>query len=409
MPRRTFSLPKYRKHKASGQAIVTLDGKDFYLGPHGTRASHLEYDRLVGEWQQNGRRLPDDGHHNALSMAVLLNEYRKFAKHYYVKNGRPTDTIYGIRAMLKLVRKAYGHTLAVEFGPIALKTLQNQMVDLGLSRRYINDQTQRIRRMFKWAASNEMVPFEAYQRLTTVRGLAKGRTPAREMPPILPVSDDIIDQTVQHLSPVVADMVRFQRLTGCRPEEVCMVRPGDIDMSGEVWQYKPRSHKTEHHDRVRIIMVGFQAQALIRPYLLRGDEDHCFSPIDSEKQRLAILHTARKTPLSCGNRPGSNRKPSPKRQPRSHYATDTYRRAIHRACDKAFPAPEGMDGEKLKQWKKDHRWSPNRIRHTTATEVRQKFGLEAAQAVLGHSSAEVTQIYAERDLMKAADVARQVG
>ena len=55
MPRLSRSLPKYRKHKASGQAVVTLDGNDFYLGPHNTRASHREYDRLVGEWQQNGR------------------------------------------------------------------------------------------------------------------------------------------------------------------------------------------------------------------------------------------------------------------------------------------------------------------------------------------------------------------
>ena len=58
MPRLTKSLPKYRKHKASGQALVTLDGKDFYLGPHGTSTSRREYDRLVGEWQQNGRSLP---------------------------------------------------------------------------------------------------------------------------------------------------------------------------------------------------------------------------------------------------------------------------------------------------------------------------------------------------------------
>ena len=52
------SLPKYAKHKASGQAVVRLSGKDFYLGPHGTKASKLEYDRLIGEWLANGRQLP---------------------------------------------------------------------------------------------------------------------------------------------------------------------------------------------------------------------------------------------------------------------------------------------------------------------------------------------------------------
>jgi hypothetical protein len=50
MPKLIDSRPKYRKHKATGQAVVTLSGKDFYLGPYGTKVSHREYDRLTGEW-----------------------------------------------------------------------------------------------------------------------------------------------------------------------------------------------------------------------------------------------------------------------------------------------------------------------------------------------------------------------
>ena len=55
MPTLVNEVPKYRKHRASGQAVVTLAGKTKYLGPHGTRASHLEYDRLIGEWLAAGR------------------------------------------------------------------------------------------------------------------------------------------------------------------------------------------------------------------------------------------------------------------------------------------------------------------------------------------------------------------
>jgi hypothetical protein len=47
MPRLTHSVPKYRRHRASGQAVVTLADKDHYLGPHGTKASRLEYDRVT--------------------------------------------------------------------------------------------------------------------------------------------------------------------------------------------------------------------------------------------------------------------------------------------------------------------------------------------------------------------------
>ncbi len=57
----------------------------------------------------------------------------------------------------------------------------------------------------------------------------------------------------------------------------------------------------------------------------------------------------------------------------------------------------------------DHRWSPNRLRHSAGTEIRKRFGLEAAQVILGHASANVTQVYAERDLQKAVEIMREVG
>ena len=82
--------PKYRKHKNSGQAIVTIDGKDFYLGTHGTIASKNEYDGIIGEWLANGRSLPKTTEQDLL-VTELIAEYWRFAKSYYVKNGKPTD------------------------------------------------------------------------------------------------------------------------------------------------------------------------------------------------------------------------------------------------------------------------------------------------------------------------------
>ena len=58
MPRLATAFPKYRKHKASGQAVVTLNGRDHYLGPHGTAASKAFYDRLIAEWLVQGRSSP---------------------------------------------------------------------------------------------------------------------------------------------------------------------------------------------------------------------------------------------------------------------------------------------------------------------------------------------------------------
>ena len=57
MPRLVNAVPRYRKHRRSGQAVVTIRGRDHYLGPYGTKASRLEYDRLVPSgWLVGGRR-----------------------------------------------------------------------------------------------------------------------------------------------------------------------------------------------------------------------------------------------------------------------------------------------------------------------------------------------------------------
>lgn len=119
------------------------------------------------------------------------------------------------------------------------------------------------------------------------------------------------------------------------------------------------------------------------------------------------------TPLSYGNAPGHKkdrgglRGKKAQRQP-GDANTNEYRRAIHYACDKAFPAPDGCQGEALKKWQSDHRWSPNRLRHSRGTEIRKEFGLEAAQVFLGHSAADVTQVYAERDEQKPITIFQYV-
>jgi len=392
MPRLTHQTPKYRKHRASGQAIVELNGHRHYLGPHGTKASKLEYDRLLGEWLQNGR---DPLHIGASEITVveLSSRYLKFARKYYCKDGKPTREAENIAIVLRNLCKLYGRKQASEFGPRALRAHRERLVAEGLSRGYVNKQVAHIKRMFKWAVSEELVPVTVFQTLSTVSGLRKGRSDAKETEPVLPVSDEIISETVPLLPEIVADMVRFQRLTGCRPAEVCSIRPSDVDRSGDVWIYSPGSHKTEHHGKDRQIFIGPRAQEVLQRYLLRDTKQYCFRPCDSEADRLATQHAARKTPMSCGNRPKPFANKNRKRPPGQQYSTGSYCRAIHYACRRA-----GIE-----------KWSPNRLRHTAATEVRREFGLEGAQIILGHSQANVTQVYAERDQTKGVDIARQIG
>ncbi len=392
MPRLRKSIPKYRKHRGSGQAVVTLSGQDYYLGPHGTRTSRLEYDRLVAEWLENGRH-PLGVDSADMTVAELIVRYWKFAKSYYQKDGRCTGQTPGIKVALRLVRDRYGKTLAADFGPLSLKAVRRQWVLDGLSRNYVNEHVSRVTRMFRWAASEQLIRASAPQALAMVAGLRKGKTESRETAPILPVDGAIVEAALHHLPAIPADMVRLQRLTGCRPAEVCILRPCDLDREGDVWTYKPESHKTEHHGRERVIFIGPKAQGVLLRYLARDAQAYCFRPCDSEQKRLAEQEANRKTPRSCGNVRGSNKKKKPRRKPGERYDTSSYRRSIHRACDRA-----GVE-----------RWSPNRLRHSAATEIRREFGLEAAQVILGHSQANVTQVYAERDLAKGLEVAKQIG
>ncbi len=47
-------IPSYRLHKASGQAVVWINGRDLYLGKHGSRESREAYDRLIAQWLEAG-------------------------------------------------------------------------------------------------------------------------------------------------------------------------------------------------------------------------------------------------------------------------------------------------------------------------------------------------------------------
>jgi integrase len=406
----SLKVPAYRRHKASGQAVVRLAGRDVYLGKHGSAASHEAYKRFAAEYLERGGVRNSDDPHDTTVLEVMA-AYIRFARMYYRKNGKPTREFELICETCRFIKALYARTRAVDFGPLALKAVRQTMVDAGHCRNHVNKNISRVKRMFKWAAEEEIIPGRVAQALWAVAGLRKGRTEARESVPVQPVDDAIVDATLPHLSTVIADMARVQRLTGCRPAEICTLRPCDIDRSGQIWRYQPQSHKTEHHGRPRTIFFGPRAQGILLPYLARDEKSYCFRPADSEAKRRAAQHSSRVTPLNSGNRPGSNRKQRPKRVPGDRYTASAYRRAIHRACDKAFPAPDELaaDPTKLATWQSAHRWSPNRLRHSAATEIRKRFGLEAAQVVLGHSTADITQIYAERNFALADQVAKEVG
>ena len=98
----------------------------------------------MGEWLANGRSLPLVD--RAITITELAARYWKFAKGYYVKNGKPTDEQPGLKVALGTLKSGYGKTTVDEFGPLALVAIQNKLVSRGNCRRYVNQNIGRIKR-----------------------------------------------------------------------------------------------------------------------------------------------------------------------------------------------------------------------------------------------------------------------
>jgi integrase len=404
-------LPSYRRHKASGMAVVTLNGRDVYLGPHGTQASKTEYDRVIAEWLANGRCHPaSSSTQRGITIAELILVYWKYAEGYYVKNGKPTSEMSLIKLAMRPLRKLYGATLASDFGPLALKAVRQQIVTGGSCRDTANAFTYRIKRMFRWAVENELTPPNVYHGLQAVSGLRLGRCEARESTPVKPVPDKFVDAIRPYVSRQVWALIELQRLTGMRPGEVTVMRGVDLETSERVWHYRPAEHKTQHHGHERVVELGPRAQDILLPFLKPDLQAFLFNPAEAEAERRAQQRQRRKTRVQPSQLNRSKR--NPRWQPLEHYTTDSYRRAIARGCDKANEAAQEArksQGLEIDDERLVPRWHPHQLRHSYATRIRKEHGLEAARVLLGHHSMAVTEVYAEVDRSRMAEIVAKSG
>jgi len=358
---RSKSVPRYTCHKATGQARVRIDGKDHYLGKFGLPESHQAYAKLIADWQRRHEATPQK-----LTIGELALFYLEFAKGHYRKNGEITSEVGAIKSALRPLIRDHRNTLAHEFSPRGLKLVRESMVEAGHVRTSINSHVGRLRRMFRWAASEELLPIETYLALQTVTGLKTGRSDAIEANPVKPVPLPYVDAVLPLVAVPIAGMIRLQLLTGMRPGEVRTMRGCDLNTSGDAWEYTPAEHKTEHHGKSRVVMIGPNGQQVLRDYLKPDLQAFIFDPRDGIKN------------------PGRRN---------SSYSRYSYRQAIAKACKRAgVPV-----------------WHPNQLRHNFATLARREFGIEGARVTLGHSSAVTSEIYAERDIDAARAVVARIG
>ena len=404
MARPKAETPSLRRHK-TGQAFVTVNRRDFYLGTYGSPESLAKYAVLVKVYQESGYALPDGFSVKNLNQYVpallqataktlgrpkrepvrerqLVLAFKAFADVRYASHqGDKTRS----KLLCQELEAMFGAIPVAKFGPLALQELRKTWIASGKSRKYCNRLTGAVVRMFKWGVSQELVTTATWQALTTVEPLREGYTEAKEREPVRPVPVDHVRATVPYLSPVVRAMVRVQLATGMRPSEVFNMRPADIDRSQATWIYRPRTHKTKTRGKDRAVPIMGEAREAIEDYMNRSPESFMFSPAESEAWHRSQWRAAR-----AG---GGSRKPkadNPQRKPGLQFKAGAYGVAIARAAKRA-----GVP-----------KWTPYQLRHTAGTIVRDKLGPEAAQALLGHANIQMTEHYAKVSEAKAIEAAK---
>ncbi|MBI1347227.1 tyrosine-type recombinase/integrase [bacterium] len=362
MPRPKSLIPAYLLHKPTGQARVRIHGKDHYLGPYGSEESRQRYGELVAKVCSGqmfdplsrassdvvGTVVDDPGP----SIAELWLAFLHHAERYYVKNGKQTDEVYCFKSAMAPVIELYGLLPISEFRPSHLKAARSIMVDKGWCRKYVNKSVCRVRHVFKWGIESDMVEPSVLDRLRAIAPLLPGKTEAKDHPEreAVPLAD--IEAVKKRLKQQNRDLIDLQLVTGARPGELIMLTTGMIDRGGSVWVAKLVDHKTLHHGKTRKLYFGPKAQLILSRYL-KADPD----------QRL--FATSR----------------------------DSYGKAVTAACTRA--------GVK--------RFSPHWLRHNVTTEVRDSFGIEAAQAMAGHARPDMTANYSRKMDKLAAEVAAKIG
>jgi len=417
-------IPKYRRHRRPGgkdKGFVEYRGKRHYL-PNSyqtpeSRAAYGEFVQAVIAAAANDRppaRRKGDG----WSLAGLVIQYIPAIEKELLEEGRETELGH-VKRMLRRLLEQHGETPVDDFGPLALEEFRDRLLetkiarkrlatqaereagagriivgeaDKTLSRTYVKDQVARVVRMFKWAVRKELVSAEQCASLSFLKPLRKysQRGKGRPGKRIMPAPPDAVEAVVTVCSPTVAAMILLQQVTGMRPNEVCLMRPCDIDQSSEVWAYLPREYKGQARDleegvEPMPVFLGPRAQDVMKPFLDRPDDAHLFSPRESRawynEQRWDKAGTAKRRAKKASRVVGTVFDPR------------SYRQSVVAACKKAGVAP----------------WSPYQLRHFRATQVREKYSLEGAQVALRHKHAKVTEVYARRNLTLARRIALEAG
>lgn len=355
--------PKLRRN-GDGRAFAAYPGtagRRCYFGVYGTDEAEQAYNAWLADLfasRASGDPVAADRRANR-TLGDLAADYLRWAEQYYAGSRELANVLESVKLLLEHSGEMRGST----FGPNALRRFQGHLVATGrFARTTINAHINRVRRFVKWCQSRELVPRGLSEDLASVPGLRRGKTSARETSPVTPVPWVYVRATLPFLGPVARSMVTVQYWSGSRPGEICRMRASEIETTGPVWFYRPRHHKTGHRGHGLTKALPTPAQAALQTFL----------EADGDGPLFRTVH---------GNA----------------WKSDSYGAAVTRAVRKAqaahVPVPH---------------WTPHQLRHSILTEIRDRFGVEAAQAWAGHARPDTTAIYTRQTLGLLTRIASEI-
>ena len=285
--------------KLPAERMLCSTGEPSGLANPAPKRPSRTINKTIAEWLSSGKQVAADG--SNITLNEILARFWVYAESYYRSpDGKPTTELDSLRYAFRPLLKLYGNTEAASFGPRCLRAVQRNMVEIGWCRNNVNRSLSRIKMLFKWAVSQELLQSSVYQALITVPGLRKGRSDAHETEPTKPVPQEHIDAIKPYVNRHMWTIIQLQLLTAARPSEILKIRPCDIDRGGKIWVCSPAAHKTAHHGHDRKIYFGPRAQELLSPFLFRPAQAYCFSPAEAYAERLAYMHANRRLPSHAG-------------------------------------------------------------------------------------------------------------
>ena len=357
-----------------------------------------EYEKVRREWYSG--QFIESQCEGGVTLAYLFDEFLYVAMARYMK-----PEIYVFRLVIGVTIELFPEKKVADFSAMNFRTVRKALIERGVreakpwARQYVNTMMKALRQIFTWGVSYDYVPPDVVAKIKSVPALREAEhEELEERELVMEVADEAVIRTLPYMPPVVADMVKIQRGACMRPSEVCRLRVGDLDRTGDVWRTQTKKHKTARYGISRFAAFGpAETEILRRRCAGKGDDEYVFSPRDAMLERWEAKRAARKSPLTPSQEQRGEEADAGKLLRFGEcYISTSYYRAVKYAQQKAKKA-----GEIIPEW------FPYQLRHAAVTETSLAHGRETASLQAGHLSMKTTEVYEHKAEKIAVNLAEE--